>query len=64
MNCIVFTGGGTGGHIVPGLAVAEVFKSAADYKIVWIGASKGADRDIVSPSGTEFIGIPAGKLRR
>lgn len=64
MRYVVFTGGGTGGHIVPGLAVAEVFNSDAEYKILWIGAAKGVDRDIVSPSGLEFIGIPAGKLRR
>jgi len=72
MKCVVFTGGGTGGHIFPGLAVAEALLSSLECRIVWIGSAKGVDRKIVesselysaSPSILEFIGIPAGKLRR
>ena len=72
MKCVVFTGGGTGGHIFPGLAVAEALSSSLECRIVWIGSAKGVDRKIVesselfsaSPSVLEFIGIPAGKLRR
>ena len=72
MKCVVFTGGGTGGHIFPGLAVAEALSSSLECRIVWIGYAKGVDRKIVesselysaSPSVLEFIGIPAGKLRR
>ena len=72
MKCIVFTGGGTGGHIFPGLAVAEALSSSLECRIVWLGSAKGVDRKIVesselysaSPSILEFIGIPAGKLRR
>nr|WP_303935029.1 undecaprenyldiphospho-muramoylpentapeptide beta-N-acetylglucosaminyltransferase [Treponema denticola] len=72
MKCVVFTGGGTGGHIFPGLAVAEALSSSLDCRIVWIGSAKGVDRKIVesselhsaSPSVLEFLGIPAGKLRR
>ena len=72
MKCVVFTGGGTGGHIFPGLAVAEALSSSLECRIVWIGSAKGVDRKIVesselysaSPSILEFMGIPAGKLRR
>lgn len=72
MKCVVFTGGGTGGHIFPGLAVADALSSSLDCRIVWIGSANGVDRKIVesselhsaSPSVLEFIGIPAGKLRR
>ena len=72
MKCVVFTGGGTGGHIFPGLAVAEALSSSLKCRIVWIGSAKGVDRKIVesselysaSPSVLEFMGIPAGKLRR
>lgn len=72
MKCIVFTGGGTGGHIFPGLAVAEALSSSLECRIVWLGSAKGVDRKIVesselysaSPSVLEFMGIPAGKLRR
>ena len=68
---IVFAGGGTGGHIYPGLAVADELRTiAADnnkqIKIVWLGNSSGMDRDLVEKSGSVdiFKGIPSGKLRR
>lgn len=64
MVTIVFTGGGTGGHIYPGLAVIESLKKKIDCRIVWIGSSAGMDRSIVEAAGIEFIGVPSGKLRR
>lgn len=68
MSCVVFTGGGSGGHIFPGLAVAEVLASKISVEIYWLGNSKGVDKTIVESALTipalKFIGIPAGKLRR
>jgi len=64
---IAFTGGGTGGHIFPGLAVAtELQKLFADvdFRLFWIGSNTGMDRGIVEEAGIEFFGIPSGKLRR
>ena len=71
---IVFAGGGTGGHIYPGLAVvAELRKKLEDngvskdkYSIIWIGSKNGLDKDIVEKDGSidKFIGIPCGKFRR
>jgi UDP-N-acetylglucosamine--N-acetylmuramyl-(pentapeptide) pyrophosphoryl-undecaprenol N-acetylglucosamine transferase len=64
-DVIAFTGGGTGGHIYPGLAVIESLKSSG-YKgrIVWIGSNKELDREIVENAGIEYFAIPSGKLRR
>jgi UDP-N-acetylglucosamine--N-acetylmuramyl-(pentapeptide) pyrophosphoryl-undecaprenol N-acetylglucosamine transferase len=61
LKTIAFTGGGTGGHIYPGLAVAT---SLPDYRVLWIGSAAGMDKDIVQGVGISFFGIPAGKLRR
>ena len=68
---IAFTGGGTGGHIYPGLAVAEALKknltgedSTVKARIFWIGSSSGMDRRLVEEAGIEFFGVPSGKLRR
>ncbi len=76
-NLICFTGGGTAGHIYPGLAVADELKTLAasnnkELKIYWIGCSKGMDKNIVEkalgpdgkPTADKFYGIPSGKLRR
>ena len=76
-NVIAFTGGGTAGHIYPGLAVADELKALAhkdnkEISINWIGCSKGMDSQIVKkgvgadskPVADSFYGIPSGKLRR
>jgi UDP-N-acetylglucosamine--N-acetylmuramyl-(pentapeptide) pyrophosphoryl-undecaprenol N-acetylglucosamine transferase len=61
---IAFTGGGTGGHIYPGLAVIKNLQKIPDCRIFWIGSGMGMDRSIVENAGLEFFDIPAGKLRR
>lgn len=74
---VAFTGGGTGGHIYPGLAVADLLRqkfsdAGREVKIVWIGSLSKMDKDIVlnsvdaagRKSADSFYGIPSGKLRR
>jgi len=63
--CIVFTGGGTGGHIYPGLAVIdELRRLGFTGRIAWIGSEKELDRSIVAGHGIEYFAIPSGKFRR
>ena len=64
MVSIAFTGGGTGGHIYPGLAVAATLKKRFPCRIFWLGSATGMDRSLVESGGLEFFGIPSGKLRR
>ncbi|MFZ4616643.1 MAG: undecaprenyldiphospho-muramoylpentapeptide beta-N-acetylglucosaminyltransferase [Rectinemataceae bacterium] len=61
---IAFTGGGTGGHIYPGLAVIEELRGRFKGRLVWIGSTKDSDRRAVEAAGVEFFAIPSGKLRR
>lgn len=62
---VAFTGGGTGGHIYPGLAVIQALKAKGfSGRIVWIGSKKPLDRAIVEKEGIEYFAIPSGKLRR
>jgi len=64
MVSIAFTGGGTGGHIYPGLAIASAVKNGLPCRLFWIGADSGMDRKIVEGAGMEFFGISSGKFRR
>ena len=62
--CIAFTGGGTGGHVYPGLAIIEKLRESFTGRIVWLGSGKLVERQAVQAAGVEFISIPTGKLRR
>lgn len=72
MKKLVFTGGGSGGHIYPGLAVVDELKRIASekgcepFEIVWIASKKKIDRDIIQNAGTvdRFYAVSSGKLRR
>lgn len=57
---IAFAGGGTAGHVFPGLAIA----ARLGRPVVWIGSARGVEKQLVADAGIEFHGIPAGKLRR
>jgi UDP-N-acetylglucosamine--N-acetylmuramyl-(pentapeptide) pyrophosphoryl-undecaprenol N-acetylglucosamine transferase len=62
---LAFTGGGTGGHVYPGLAVAQALREKGFAgRIAWIGSSKDSDRKAVEGAGLEFFAVPSGKLRR
>lgn len=62
---LAFTGGGTGGHIYPGLAVIQALRARGFRgRIAWIGSKKPLDRAIVEAEGIEYFAVPSGKLRR
>ncbi|MFL5508524.1 MAG: glycosyltransferase, partial [Gemmatimonadaceae bacterium] len=52
---VIFAGGGTGGHLYPGLAIARALKSA-DSRIepFFIGARRGIERDVLPQVGFSF----------
>lgn len=52
---IIFAGGGTGGHLYPGLAIARALKNA-DSRVepFFIGARRGIERDVLPQVGYAF----------
>jgi UDP-N-acetylglucosamine--N-acetylmuramyl-(pentapeptide) pyrophosphoryl-undecaprenol N-acetylglucosamine transferase len=60
---IIFTGGGTGGHIYPGLAVAQALKKVApDVSVVFVGADRPLDKNILLKIGFPYYLLPIGPL--
>lgn len=57
MNVIV-SGGGTGGHIYPAVAIAKGMQERIDnVKILYVGTNKGMESRLVPGQGLEFKGI-------
>ena len=56
---ILFAGGGTGGHLYPGIAVAESLRTIMpDAKPLFLCTMRAIDRIILEPTGFEFIPQP------
>jgi UDP-N-acetylglucosamine--N-acetylmuramyl-(pentapeptide) pyrophosphoryl-undecaprenol N-acetylglucosamine transferase len=51
MRWILVAGGGTGGHVFPGLAVARALGALADVKIVFAGSPRGLEATVVPEQG-------------
>lgn len=57
---IVFSGGGTGGHLFPGLAVAEQLSAVIPRaRITFCGGEKPFERREVSNSGFDHVALPS-----
>lgn len=61
---VVITGGGTGGHISPALAVAAELRSRGPVDLHWIGSHAGFERDAAIEHDIPFYAVRTGKLRR
>lgn len=61
-RCALVMAGGTGGHIFPGLAVAEALR-AEGWRVHWLGAPGGMEARLVPPRGFAFEAVDFGGVR-
>ncbi len=61
-KCALVMAGGTGGHIFPGLAVAEALRERG-WRVHWLGNQTGMEGRLVPPCGFAFESIDFGGVR-
>lgn len=66
MKKIILSGGGTGGHIYPAVAVAEALKRkwGADVELLFVGAEGKMEMEKVPALGYRIEGLPVAGLQR
>ena len=62
MKHLVVMAAGTGGHVIPGLAVAREMQSRG-WQVSWLGTTKGMENKLVPPSGIPLDVIGFNGLR-
>ncbi|GIN84933.1 UDP-N-acetylglucosamine--N-acetylmuramyl-(pentapeptide) pyrophosphoryl-undecaprenol N-acetylglucosamine transferase 2 [Heyndrickxia sporothermodurans] len=60
---IVFTGGGSAGHVTPNIAIIKEM-NVSNWDIHYIGSKKGIEKELIEKLGIPYHGISSGKLRR
>jgi UDP-N-acetylglucosamine--N-acetylmuramyl-(pentapeptide) pyrophosphoryl-undecaprenol N-acetylglucosamine transferase len=59
---MALTGGGSGGHVNPALAVAEALQSHGPVHLFYVGTAHGIEADLVPRAGIAFHAIHAAAL--
>jgi UDP-N-acetylglucosamine--N-acetylmuramyl-(pentapeptide) pyrophosphoryl-undecaprenol N-acetylglucosamine transferase len=60
----MIAGGGTGGHVIPALAIANAIKAAYPAEICFLGTSRGMETKLVPQAGYPLELIAVGQLNR
>ncbi|MEO6724973.1 MAG: undecaprenyldiphospho-muramoylpentapeptide beta-N-acetylglucosaminyltransferase [Blastocatellia bacterium] len=62
---VIIAGGGTGGHVFPGIAIAQEFKRRnSETRILFVGTARGLETKIVPREGFELKLIAVSALKR
>jgi len=60
---IVIAGGGTGGHVIPALAIAQQLKKQLGAEVLFIGTARGIETRLVPQAGFPLELIQVGALK-
>jgi len=61
---IIFTGGGSGGHLMPAISLILKLEKINDFNISYIGGRNGIERKEINKLGIKYYPVFTGKLRR
>jgi len=61
---ILITGGGTGGHVFPGIAIAQELLKRPEVEVLYVGKNNGPESKWVKEKGLSFEGIQASGFPR
>ena len=64
IGAIVIAGGGTGGHVFPGVAIAdEIKRRNPSARVAFIGTERGLEKKLVPQNGHELFTINVSRLK-
>jgi len=61
---VVIAGGGTGGHVIPALAIAQELRDRHSAQVIFIGTARGMETKLVPAAGFELRLVRSGQLKR
>ena len=61
---VIVAGGGTGGHVIPALAIAQELKARYQAEVLFIGTPRGIETRLVPAAGFHLDCIEVGALNR
>ena len=59
----ILAGGGTGGHVIPALAIAQELQKQSSAQILFIGTARGIENRLVPAAGFELRLVQVGALK-
>ena len=60
----ILAGGGTGGHVIPAIAIAQELKKRYQAEVLFIGTARGLENRLVPAAGFPLQLVKVGALNR
>jgi len=60
---VIIAGGGTGGHVIPALAIARELQSRYQAEVLFVGTARGLENRLVPQAGFGLMRVKVGALK-